>query len=1732
MRGYNDFLRNLFPDDPALADTIAAASNPPVPTPQPQPPPIDYGAVISFINGQPPPLNNAPPFIGPPNVPPPPTPETDGGGGGFFGSIGNAIGGVGSAVGGAIGSGVGAMANTAGNVGNAVIDAVPTSFGEAGSLAMDAIGLLDVPRQQVVTDVGTNIYKAAVNGDDEIDVSNWNLIANIYTNIPGKNAWDDWLNTEGNRERVIDAYENGYDANGDGNPDFTGGRAVWELMMSDTGTFGRIIGDIAFDPLTVLGVGAGQKALKGGASAVTKAGQTLRTADDASLATRVVGTGIEGIGRGAQAIEYAANDALGDILFGGARLAGGAVADVARVADNAISGGRGGAALDNTVGRAWRYATAPSSITQTARANRATEEALHQLSRTDQDLLLDPQWRQALAEENARRTGGVFDDPIPSTADIDPLAPPAGSGAEFGPGAWGARLPGTEDLGYLAPTEKGSRLVDFFGRDLYQRDPEAFARFTQDYVDATRTHKQTVDTIDNVRGQMLADGADEAKLLPAKTLASAQHVVRELVPLVRKYDGDDTLYRYMNNPISDPALNVLRDDAGKVLNRAEVTATRPNVRTIVEQAVFGPSDQAATDARYWMRRQGGQWGKTADEVKKLRAELRGPDSVKGRGKAATDELVNESQAADLLPDDHPDVQAWRDRRWMAEQEANSLREMGQTIPDDLQAILDEPRPIASVDAAANAPLDPYEGVRFSDARTPAQQQALGELVQAREVTGMQPTAPSMPVGVTGQQRQPWTTGNALDEMVRIGELTAEDADILRQVVDVTVGEGKDAVTRQRSIIDIYAGMIKDGLDPADAYRKTYGMVKKENPDLFANWGKLGKAMRAYDKMLSYWRETLMFNIAGGPRGIITDTIGDTIQLTMKGDTTALNTAGGLRGVSNAWNVMRGKSDEAFATTRTGQTIDRLGIVEPAKFTNVDDMLGREQVERGRDMTVQKMIRKITRSDRVATGVAAANPTQSKIIRDLRSSLDLSRRFSVYGNHMARNLADENRAFFREILERNNTEGIDDFALIQKLTGQPTEPLVGGLDDWLARLPAAEFSPRDVRKAAMEVGYSEREASRMANSWRKHVTKLNREALKDSENKLFTYEATRADEVMKRVFLFHFWLTRATPQYLEAAVKNPEMAVNFYRAANGLDRAAEAGNWPRTAKGILKMWSSPGGYSLFLNPIATVSTMVLFREQAIQDGDESLFEKIVNNGPGMFSPLLAGAATLVGALDEGSLDPTMTYTVRNTIGAIAQWAVANGYLDAVGIEPHLLGTPYQSAINQGWSWAREGMNKASFGLVSKLDAQNPQATTEAMIQANIADKVRAEFDLPFDLPIDQWSPEAQNAYVEAMFAFQYGRSDNDIANEALREYANGQMLRRGFGMLVPGGIQTRSDVRDDVMVRAAAGDEQAMQERNLYNAGSPLATSLAVGQANYQAVGSEAPQIGVSAPNDAVTIGKRAHDTYNAIRFDPPAQTYIGGRAYSRSELMALSEADRKMLADQWLQESGQEQYRSAFLNARDEVLAQPINQPFGDYLQWRNNAYDLGADQVMQASPVLQQMYRNMNDRDTLTQEQLAARLFSPQGYALTQGQQGNVYDPINLDAPFDPTQQNPIDAMIGASRGDSFGSSTPKSREAKLADSIRDYQANVSIFNQHLQMVTGGPWTLDQIEQANPMLRSAILGKISAAGLRVPSMPRDVEYYQMWSQAQPPGSDKSFAAFYRWMDSFANAGQPIPVSP
>ena len=172
----------------------------------------------------------------------------------------------------------------------------------------------------------------------------------------------------------------------------------------------------------------------------------------------------------------------------------------------------------------------------------------------------------------------------------------------------------------------------------------------------------------------------------------------------------------------------------------------------------------------------------------------------------------------------------------------------------------------------------------------------------------------------------------------------------------------------------------------------------------------------------------------------------------------------------------------------------------------------------------------------------------------------------------------------------------------------------------------------------------------------------------------------------------------------------------------------------------------------------------------------------------------------------------------------------------------------------------------------------------------------------------------------------------------------------------------------------------------------------------------------------------------------------------------------------------------------------------------------------MQVSPAYRRYIERLPEDTRNDPNRLSAAAFSTDAYLAAEGQRSTVYDPTNPLPTTDISQVNPVDLLSGGGQQPY----TPKSREQSLADSMQRYQTDMALFDQMLQGLTGNPnASLDSLNGMNPMLRSAWIANLQAAGVSVPSMPSDVAAYLQWSATVPPGGDSSIAAFFRYQDQF-----------
>jgi len=1569
------------------------------------------------------------------------------GGGGPFAGLTGALGDAYNAVNSGIDRGAGAAMSVPGAIWDAETGAIGNALDNPISAAFNAIGVLDRPRQEVVEDMGNQAYYQATHNGDK---PNHGLSANPYV-LLGNVLPDSFLirfaNDPANWEAIKKAYEEGYDSNGDGAPDFTGGRAVWELYAGTIGRGTRTMADLAFDPLSAA-AGVGKAA--GG---VGKAAEVAGKADDASRTARVTGAVVGPLGKGTETVLHAIDAAPGKVLIDAPK----GLVKGAAGATNVLTGGVAGD-LGNQIARPFKYLAAPSAKTAANHANQELDDALGAVAKSDGSL-----WT-SVAQTPPTVSGGAVDTAVRDANGIvpngvfDPAFPPPPIPE---PHPYGLDQATVDQLGYLAPKVGGDRMVDQVFAGLAGQDPSAQSAFLDRYLPLAQKHISDMDAIELARSRAARAGKNVDRFAIDKPLASARHVAEDLQPIARDVLGTDAPgYRFMNPDLGD-TFNVLRDETGKVLlSKEELNKLAPDVRRLIEDAVFGPDQQLATDARYFLRQTGNKrLNKVADELKRLRAMVHGPEA------GAVDTAAGD--ALGVATKDNP---------------------LG-----DLANVVD-----------AAPPVNPVNDVPPVTASPP---------LMSGKPAGAAKVGAAIPITED-------TAGNALQRAVDIGEIDQESADLLSQTVrfdkngkvyrgsivnpdeklktalDPKTGVMTDPIPApdlsEKRVIDVYTEMLATGKTPAEAKQATYDLLKQSVPRVGQDGSRLfrafGKALSAYDGMTAAVREHLMYNVFTGPRGIVTDQVGDALQLTSQGDIAVAARTFNPREWVKQWTVVRHPGEAAAASladTSTGRMLDRVGMAAPSEFM---PNVGREEVGRSGAMSIPRFVERITGSETAGkvTGYATA-PLASRNIRDFRTALESTRRLTTYGDAFSTGLADARTGFFDQVRQLGDTRGVD---------------VSGMLDDL-----GEEFSPKDVRLFGAQAGLADGDALQLAKSWRSSLKTIDREAMATTKQKLFSYESTRADEVLKRTILFHYWMTRATPRYLETMVRNPEIAVNFYRATNGLQKAAEGK--PRSVQGLIQMMSGPAGYLFLANPTALVGTALMFRDQAVDDGQDRLFDRFLKNSGGFLNPLLETALVAAGWVNDDAVDPFASYSTRNTLKAIAQYGVSQGWLG----DQRLVEDPYDNARRRILGATSQWAADHNVPFAQGLNPGQQNATAQSMVSNDIIRLVQQQFGLDPGMALADWPVEAQQALNDAQGALLTGTGGNPITDEAIQNYSAANLQGRLMGLGVPGGVRIRSDVRDQRMVAAAGPDGDPVQRtfRDQGNAGSPLAAQLNIGEANVQNVGADAPQIGVASPTDQVGQGKLLAQQYNAIRYGTATQIAVGGTIYSTAQLAQMSDDQRKGLADQWLMEQGGNADRQAYYDARDAVLAQPINQPYSQYLDAAGTMRDIGPDTLARQSPAYA-AYLDQNPNQP----------FSPSAYLATQGERGSVYDPMTLPDTFDPTQADPLAQNAAAAATQAPQQQT---REQRLAAQMSRYQGDVALFNQTLQQYTGNPNA--SIEGMNPMLRNSVLNNLAQVGVSAPSMPNDLAMYTRWVGLQPKGADTSIQAYYRWVDSVTGGTAP-----
>jgi hypothetical protein len=400
---------------------------------------------------------------------------------------------------------------------------------------------------------------------------------------------------------------------------------------------------------------------------------------------------------------------------------------------------------------------------------------------------------------------------------------------------------------------------------------------------------------------------------------------------------------------------------------------------------------------------------------------------------------------------------------------------------------------------------------------------------------------------------------------------------------------------------------------------------------------------------------------------------------------------------------------------------------------------------------------------------------------------------------------------------------------------------------------------------------------------------------------FSGTYTNADEIARRVFTFHFWMTRASVFYGRLILRNPILlsgVIRIYQRAHEISREQGLPDW---LSGMMKFFAIPGagtGYAAF-GPVGALFP-TFFLDAYSQEGNR--FQAFQN----LLVPIWSGALGALG-LTQNVPDYTATRNIERAVIDLGNFLKGEGvalssipgfgqYIDEDSLTLKIPTEEFTKKIIE----AANRLIGEPFGEFKPFDRQANEQDQLYSIGLQVGTTLWGE-------NIQNWKPEQIDQLNAAVHQAQYGDGEETWLSETIRAtYGREGAARAGFALGIPGGVVTRQEFRDTQLKDAQAywdafygggkttkAQESAATGRQLATAANPA--WIAMNNAYYDIGTDEQKQI---------------YGIVNSMLYDPsslkPNQTIIidtgGGvyQFYSMAQLASLSDKDRRTVVETWL----------------------------------------------------------------------------------------------------------------------------------------------------------------------------------------------------------------------------------------
>lgn len=856
----------------------------------------------------------------------------------------------------------------------------------------------------------------------------------------------------------------------------------------------------------------------------------------------------------------------------------------------------------------------------------------------------------------------------------------------------------------------------------------------------------------------------------------------------------------------------------------------------------------------------------------------------------------------------------------------------------------------------------------------------------------------------------------------------------------------------------------------------------------------GALLRALDTGLTAYREHVMFNPAN-VKGAIGDQLGDMLAMTVTGSPEAAVASLNLGNAVRWWRYGRGAA-RAIEDDARIRGLNRYGVKVPRDlletFQRTETPATGEMTATRGAMALEKKLGLPRTASRITPALAA------KWTRDLRTALDRNRRLSLYW-----------ATFRREVPEARATL----VGLARRAGGDELAAAIRGLPE--------EFSAAEVLRATG--------SEQLARQWRGLVNRAGKRADEQVGRALFTYQQTNLDAKLKYALVFHYWMSRALVLHTRAALENPGLLNAYWRAFEGLKRLGEEEGLPGPLRTYFKFMGEVGGWYSVADPIGALVPYTIFRDLMATDPrqreGERTFDRLVRKSGLMLSPLVEVGATLLGQSDRVP-DPTGSWAVRGLVKTTLDYARNHG-LDLGVLGPGITRDPVSYFERRVFETASALADRALVPFAEKIGYWDDRANEQTQVLDVLKEQMAAEYG-----PFDGWSEDQRSEYLAAQSAILTdGAGGNARAEAALAAWSAGKARGRWAGVAIPGGVQTRYGPRDeriaaknagyaalDVGTEPTAAQRTAMAETGQINAGSPAAASLTTAQDLYRDLGTDRQQ--------QLADGWRiiAYGTYgDDLPFGSAVR--VGGTLIQAYDLIAMSDVERRALADRWVAEVNGADDLAGLREEQDAFKVRHVD--YAAYVDWTNTARDypggvarFRADLTV-SSPGYKKYLKQLPRKVLDDPAALDRASISVDAYLASRGEKASIYGgkPGAAGSVTAEMVANLIRAA-GVGGGGKQYPDTPAGRLARLKDNLADYQAKMRVYDDAVKQETGG-MTIDQLP---PQYGEMYRRRLETKGIQAPSRPETVRVYLDWRQAvlmQDPSADTSPEAFSAWFEAY-----------